>query len=1837
MTVDVNSSAATSGTVTGLKDNTNYTLQVTARNVYGEGSPSAASNVALTLPGAPGTPNVQAGGGANSVVLTFSPPTDGDFASFTNFRAQVTGRAADAAVSAATACPGGASSTCSVTVGGLVSGTTYTIAVQAQNATGWGPLSAPATGVEITAPTISASVIRAVGAPAAGYVGLSAQYVVYANATDASGVASVTANVNNITSGTTAAALTNAGGPWTVGATTYTYSSAPLTSSGSLTAGSKSYSITATDIFANSATNSSFTVTADVAAPAVTLTKVGGVVQTFPYSVNAANFVSVGGACGSSVVSPPDNLTVTITVSGPSSPSGTVTCASSAWTYTFPAPITAEGSYSFTATQSDYAGNSGTSGTKVVNLDRSAPTGGAVTVNGTAASGAGTTSFNTTGAFPINSRTDYTDPISGMASSTLTRASGTLTNNVCGAFGATTVVSGTTAQSGLVTACYQFVLKGTDNAGNIASISTIVKVDTTGPTGGALTVNGTAASAGGSTSSNTTGAFPINARTDYTVDPATGVASSILTRAAGTLSGNVCGAFGATTVIPGTTAQSGLTDGCYQFVLTGTDNAGGTSSISTIVKVDTTPPTGGAVTVNGTAASGAGTTSSTSSSTVNINSRTDYTDAASGIASSTLTRATGTLTNNVCGAFGVTTVISGTTSQTGLTTGCYQFVLKGTDNAGNIASISTIVKVDTAAPTGGAVTVNGTAASGAGTTSFNGSGTVPINSRTDYTDAASGLASSTLTIASGTLTNNVCGSFGAPSVIVGTTTQSGLTTGCYQFVLTGTDNAGGTASISTIVKVDTSAPTGGALTVNGTAAAAVPTSSFTTSTSVTINSRTDYTDAASGIASSTLTRTTATLSGNTCGSFGSATVVAGTTTQSGLSTNCYQFTLVGTDNAGNTASVSTIVKVDTAAPTGGAVTVNGTAASGAGTTSFNGSGTVPINSRTDYTDAASGLASSTLTIASGTLTNNVCGSFGAPSVIVGTTTQSGLTTGCYQFVLTGTDNAGGTASISTIVKVDTSAPTGGAVTVNGTAAAAVPTTSFNTTGAFPINSRTDYTDAASGLASSTLTRAAATLTNNVCGAFGSTTVISGTTAQSGLATSCYQFVLTGTDNAGNAASVSTIVKVDTSAPTGGAVTVNGTAASGAGTTSTTSSGTVTINSRTDYTDAASGIASSTLTTATATLTNNTCGSFGAPTVIVGTTAQTGLTTNCYQFVLTGTDNAGNTASVSTIVKVDTTAPVVGGSVIATTTDTTIGGNIKQGGLYYVYANVTDVGTGVGTVTANVTNVTTGSSAVPLVSGVYNIGATSYNYRSASLTANAVLTAGSKTYTVTAADVAGNSSGATSWSTNVDNTVPTVPTAAIAASGATTPGFVGANVQYFVYANVADTGGAGIGSVTASTTNVTTGATSVPLVAGSYSVGVTTYNYRSAVLTSNAGLTAGSKPFTVTAVDWATNTSGAVSFNVTADITAPSVAITKVNAVTPGSWPYSLNANVTTVGGTCTTSASDSTIVNVTVTGADTESGTATCSSGAWTYTFSSAWTTDGSSTVNASQADFAGNVGNATARTITLDKTPPVISATVMAATTDTNIGGAVRQGGTYYVYANVTDATSTVSTVTANASNITTGQTAVAMVAGSYTVGGVSYNYRTASLTANASLTAGVKTYTVTATDSLTNSATTPNQNVTVDNTKPAPTNITLNNSATSGTAAAGDYVVITYSEGLDPDTLCTTWTGPGDQTTTASVSISTSDALTVGSPCANLGSIALGGNYNTGASTRTFPSSTIAWDESAHTITITLGGSPSGGTAGTGVSAAVPVYTPTTSISDPAGNTMNSSPAVNGTSSRF
>jgi hypothetical protein len=374
-------------------------------------------------------------------------------------------------------------------------------------------------------------------------------------------------------------------------------------------------------------------------------------------------------------------------------------------------------------------------------------------------------------------------------------------------------------------------------------------------------------------------------------------------------------------------------------------------------------------------------------------------------------------------------------------------------------------------------------------------------------------------MASATLANNACGTFGG----AGTASYTGLANGCYRYTLTGTDLAGNVSSVSLIVKIDSTAPVGGVMAVNGGSAnAAGSVTTFSRTGVVAITSRTDWTDVNSGLASSVITIKSATLTGNVCGPFTLlSTVATGTATQTFGTSGCYLYSLVGTDNYGNASTISTTVKVDLLAPIAGAITVNGTAASAGGTTSIT-NASFPIV-RTDYTDGETGITSS-LTVASTTYTAGVCGTtFGATTTLIGAPTQTGLAVGCYRYTLTGTDTAGNTASISTTVKYDPTAPVGGALTVNGIAASPAGTTSTTNAASFPISLRTDYTDANSGLVASTLTVAFAPLTNTTCGTFAAPSVITGNPAQPGLATGCYRYVLTGTDVAGNTASVSTTV------------------------------------------------------------------------------------------------------------------------------------------------------------------------------------------------------------------------------------------------------------------------------------------------------------------------------------------------------------------------------------------------------------------------------------------------------------------------------------------------------------------------------------------------------------------------------------------------------------------------------------------------------------------------------------------------------------------------------------------
>jgi hypothetical protein len=138
------------------------------------------------------------------------------------------------------------------------------------------------------------------------------------------------------------------------------------------------------------------------------------------------------------------------------------------------------------------------------------------------------------------------------------------------------------------------------------------------------------------------------------------------------------------------------------------------------------------------------------------------------------------------------------------------------------------------------------------------------------------------------------------------------------------------------------------------------------------------------------------------------------------------------------------------------------------------------------------------------------------------------------------------------------------------------------------------------------------------------------------------------------------------------------------------------------------------------------------------------------FTTTAT-NSGDTFATAT----DYRAPTQNRSVIAKSAGGTPG-FIKQGGAYFVYADLTDTGnpaSGISTATSNNSSLTALATSTALASGAFSVGGLTYNRRSASQTATAVLTAGTYNYTVTSADVAGNSATQT-YSVIVDNTAPT---------------------------------------------------------------------------------------------------------------------------------------------------------------------------------------------------------------------------------------------------------------------------------------------------------------------------------------------------------------------------------------------------------------------------------------------------------------------------------------------------
>ncbi|HUN79482.1 MAG TPA: PKD domain-containing protein [Solirubrobacteraceae bacterium] len=455
-----------------------------------------------------------------------------------------------------------------------------------------------------------------------------------------------------------------------------------------------------------------------------------------------------------------------------------------------------------------------------------------------------------------------------------------------------------------------------------------------------------------------------------------------------------------------------------------------------------------------------------------------------------------------------------------------------TNEAGLKASSTFEVVPDTTAPSGGALTVNGQSASPGGSSSYNTTGTFSL-ARTDYSETQSatqsGLRSSTLTVAAAPLSANVCGTFGTPSTISGAPTQS-ESSGCYRYTLTGVDNVGNQASVTTTVLVDTSVPTTPLLSFSGLS----PNTYYKSSTNALY-----FGPSAGGafIVSASSSDPQTGIAGYTFSSLGS---YGFTGTQTG-NQMAYTFgasatqppsgpTVLATSNAGaSSAAANYALILDNTPPTGGALTVNSVAASAAGSTSYNASGSFTIGTRTDYNaDTGSGLLSSVLTRASGTLSNGTCSNYGTPTTITGNPTQSGLAAGCYLYKLTGTDRVGNTASLSTTVEVDKTAPT---------AKLSVPADANG-----PVAVTFSATDAGSGVnfAKGQLERAVATYNaaTNTCGTYSGwsnlgpanpTSPYTDSTVSTG---HCYDYDYTVPDFAGNSATaVPGIVYVSTTKPT----------------------------------------------------------------------------------------------------------------------------------------------------------------------------------------------------------------------------------------------------------------------------------------------------------------------------------------------------------------------------------------------------------------------------------------------------------------------------------------------------------------------------------------------------------------------------------------------------------------------------------------------------------------------------------------------------------------------------------
>lgn len=279
------------------------------------------------------------------------------------------------------------------------------------------------------------------------------------------------------------------------------------------------------------------------------------------------------------------------------------------------------------------------------------------------------------------------------------------------------------------------------------------------------------------------------------------------------------------------------------------------------------------------------------------------------------------------------------------------------------------------------------------------------------------------------------------------------------------------------------------------------------------------------------------------------------------------------------------------------------------------------------------------------------------------------------------------------------------------------------------------------------------------------------------------------------------------------------------------------------------------------------------------------------------------------------------------------------------------------------------------------------------------------------------------------------------------------------------------------------------------------------------------------------------------------------------------------------------------------------------------------------------------------DWSPPTVTSAVVQKA-EGGVTGYVRPGGGYRVYASFADTgspASGVASATSDTSAFQSSATASAMSSsgGPFTVAGTSYAWRTAALTVDSGATAGTRAVNLSPVDAEGNTTPRSGGTVVVDGTAPAGSDIQTTNvsGGTAGRAEAGDTIVFTFSEPVDPGSIVAGWTGAAatnvvvqltDGGIIANDSFSVRNAANTAALPLTPTDVTLPSNLYT-LSTVTFGATGTAssMTVSGSTVTVTLG--TASAAANTGGAGAM-TWTPGSALYDRAGNPASTGAVTEG-----